>query len=238
MGFKSRFLYLAGLFSNALEETIIPSRQAGWNINSGIRHAFGKMYYEERMIELPFVFKCIRPPPASVLDIGCVESSLPVQLAMIDYNVTGIDIRDYCYRHMNLQFIKQDFISYKFDRAFDCVTAISTIEHLGLKSYGQAKQDINADKKAVQKIASLLKPKGQFIFTAPYGLHDTIGTFERIYDENDIKNLFKHFKIQSKEFYKVVDRKAIKKVSQENLERLKHGETNSYGVILVNAIKK
>ena len=107
MGFKSRFLYLAGLFSNALEETIIPSRQAGWNINSGIRHAFGKMYYEERMVELPFVFKYIRRPPASVLDIGCVESSLPVQLAMMNYDVTGIDIRDYCYRHTNLQFIKK-----------------------------------------------------------------------------------------------------------------------------------
>ena len=106
-----------------------------------------------------------------------------------------------------------------------------------MKSYGQAKQDVNADKKAVQKIASLLKPKGQFIFTAPYGLHDTIGTFERIYDENDIKNLFKQFKIVNKEFYKVVNKKAIKKVSQENLERLKHGETNSYGVILVNSMK-
>ncbi|MEJ2347979.1 MAG: DUF268 domain-containing protein, partial [Patescibacteria group bacterium] len=117
-------------------------------------------------------------------------------------------------------------------------TAVSTIEHIGLKSYGQAKQDVKADEKAVQKIASILKPKGQFIFTAPFGQHDTIGTFERIYNENDIKNLFKQFKIINKEFYKVVNKKVIKKVSQENLERLNHRETNSYGVILVNAMKK
>jgi hypothetical protein len=52
-------------------------------INSGIHHAFGRMFYRERMVELPFVFRHIRNPPARVLDIGCVESSLPIQLAMI-----------------------------------------------------------------------------------------------------------------------------------------------------------
>jgi SAM-dependent methyltransferase len=218
MGIKSRFLYLAGLFLNDIEEAIVPSKQAGWMINNGIHHAFGRMSYGERLVELPFVFKHIKNPPAKVLDIGCVESSLSIQLAMMGYNVTSIDIRQYKYEHENCYFIKGNFLSHNFGSKFDSILGISAIEHFGLKAYRGLEQDAEADKKAVRKVASLLNDNGQFIFTAPCGYHETIGTFERIYDESDINSLLKDFKIVDKDFYIVVNEKTIKK-SVPNISR-------------------
>lgn len=153
--------------------------------------------------------------------------------------MTGINIRQHKYEHENFYFIKGNFLSHKFGYKFDSILNISAIEHFGLTAYGALEQDVDVDKKAVQKVASLLNSNGQFIFAAPYGYHETIGTFERIYDESDIDTLLKDFKIVGKDFfYIVVNEKTIKKVCQTQVEKLKHGEKNGYGVILVSAIKE
>jgi SAM-dependent methyltransferase len=227
-----------GHIINDFLELISPSLIEGYVINSGIDHGLHITYYGERLVELPFVFRNIKKPPASVLDIGCTESSTPIQLAMMGYDVTGIDIRKLKYMHDNFKFIEADFINYNFRKRFDIVLAISSIEHFGLASYGTAKIDPDADKKTIKKINSLLKSGGQFIFTAPFGIHTTIKNYERSYDSNDIKNLMEQFKIIDITFYKVCAHKAIKKITEDEAVRIKHEEYGEYAVVLINSIKK
>ncbi len=187
----------------------------GYIVNEGYGHLpWTAAYYSERIVEIPFLFKNLRPPPLSVLDIGCSESINPVRLAALGYAVTGIDMQEYNYKHDNLEFIRADFLEYYFQKKFDIAINISAIEHFGLFHYGNAKYDLDADKKAVAKVHGLLKPRGQFIFTAPCGMHQVRDNFQRVYDSKDLAELLKGFRVLSKEFYQIKSRTKISKVGE------------------------
>ena len=204
-------------------------------INSGV---YGNALYNERLVETPYVFKHIKPTPGTVLDIGCAESIVPIQLAMQGYHVTGIDIRDYGYTHSSFDFIKDDFLTHKFVGKYDIILNISAIEHFGLNVYNNKEPNTNADKQATDKITSLLKPGGQFIFTAPFGVHETIKDFERVYNISDLERLlpFETFSVKDMEFYKVRKHKAISRITEKEASGIKHNE-DLYAVVLLNACK-
>ncbi len=216
---------------------IVSSKWAGkYLINSGVDHGLSKTHYNERLVELPFLFKHIRKAPAKVLDLGCVESIVPIQLAMMGYDVTGIDIREYGYAHPNFTFIKSDFLSHKFSGKFDTVVDISSIEHFGLESYGYEKEDRRGDLVAMGRINSLLGKGGQLIFTAPYGVKEVIGTFQRIYNAGDIKEMMKGFRITDIDYYRISDHKKVQKIKESTAASVKY-KPNDYACVLVNATK-
>ena len=53
------------------------------------------VFMNERIIEVPFAIHALSALPrgSRVLDLGCTESSLPMQLAALGYQVTGFDFR-------------------------------------------------------------------------------------------------------------------------------------------------
>ena len=209
------------------------SDERAWQINTG----FSKNHYSERLIEQPFIFKQIRNPPAKVLDVGSWESIVPIQLAMLGYQVTGIDIQNYGYAHPNFDFIQDDFNKHDFGtEKFDIITNISAIEHFGLLFYGNMNRDDNADKKAIAKIKQLLKPKGQFLFTAPFGVHGEVENFERIYDTNDINTMFQGFKILEMKAYLLTNAHYLEEIAIKEAEKIKHNEEEqTYAIICLNA---
>ena len=209
------------------------NNERAWQINSG----FSKNHYSERLVEQPFIFKQIRNPPAKVLDIGCWESIVPIQLAMLGYHVTGIDIQNYGYTHPNFDFIPDDFNKHDFGtEKFDIITDISAIEHFGLLFYGNKNRDDNADKKAMAKINQLLKPKGQLLFTAPFGVHGEVKNFERIYDMNDIKAMLQGFKILEMKAYLLAYAHYLKEIAIKKAEKIEHDEEEqTYAIICINA---
>ncbi len=214
----------------------INSRQPKYYVNAG--YGGDKDYfYSTRMVELPFLFRNVAPPPKKLLDIGCVESVASVQLSMLGYDVTGIDIRNYYYKHKNFKFIKDDFNRHKFSEKFDVVVDISAIEHFGLHTFSNLELDFDADKKAIKKIYSLLRPGGQFIFTAPFGVHELIGSFQRVYSNDDIKEMFGGFKIANAQYFYVKGSKTIEEVSLDRAEKVKYSD-EQYAGICLNAIKK
>jgi SAM-dependent methyltransferase len=152
--------------------------------------------FSSRLIELPFVYRNVRNPPAQVLDVGCAESILSISLAMQGYEVDGIDINGYGFAHKNFTFIKDNFLTHEFNKQYDIIVNLCAIEHFGLLAYGNTVEDMEADIKAVGKVYRLLKPKGQFLFTAPFGKHRIIPNFARYYDYADIKTLLKDFEIK------------------------------------------
>ncbi|MCL4380689.1 MAG: class I SAM-dependent methyltransferase [Candidatus Marsarchaeota archaeon] len=217
------------------------SRYLGkFNVNSGLKVSFSSYKYSERMIEVPFLFMNILPAPAKVLDIGCCEGIYPIQLAMMGYNVTGIDTRQYGFQHENFRFIKTDFLKLnEFKKeSFDVILNISSVEHFGLKAYGNRNRDPDADSAAMQKIKELLKPGGQLIFTAPFGKKGRLLEFERIYDTHEINYLLRGFKIIKEAYYKVYQNKQIHEISREQAEKIEHAVNSPVsGTVCISAKK-
>jgi len=156
----------------------------------------------ERIVEIPFLYKSISnlPLESKILDVGCNYSLNSLRLSSLGYDVYGIDINDCWFEHSNFKFIKSSITKTMFeDNFFDCVIAISTLEHIGYSEYSG---EINIDDfDAVKEIKRILKDDGFFIMTAPYGSGGEVKGFERIYNSKRIEKLFFGFKIVNKEFY-------------------------------------
>ena len=96
-------------------------------------------------------------------------------MAAMGHHTTTVDLRRYPYRHGNLRSIEKDFLEVPMDeKSFDCVYAISAIEHVGLERYGRGHPKMkipeNGDVKVAGKICHILKPGGRFTFTVPFGI--------------------------------------------------------------------
>ena len=74
------------------------------------------VYMNERIVELPFALHSVMslPTGSRILDAGCTESPLSIQLAAMGYQVTGYDYRPYPYTHPNLDFVQGDLLNLPF----------------------------------------------------------------------------------------------------------------------------
>lgn len=152
----------------------------------------------ERIFEKSFVLQSLAQlydsTQITVLDVGAAESLLAYELASLNYCVTAIDIRPIALSHPNLKFVKTDICTPVLPvSSFDCVIALSTLEHIGLGWYGDEKGE-TLDYEAVRQIYTLLKSNGSFILTVPYG-KKAITPVHRIYDREALNKLLEDFKI-------------------------------------------
>lgn len=142
---------------------------------------------------------------AQVLEIGHVASSVALELASLGYDVTGIDLREYSFRHKNLKSIKGDFLLHDFSDRYDLIYTLSTIEHFGFTERYDGKKDVdnNLDEQAFAKIAHLLKPQGKAIISVPYSKELVKSIWFRIFTRDSLsEKLSKHFDIVDSRFYK------------------------------------
>ncbi len=178
-----------------------------------------------RLVEIPFALLNISEKDKKILDVGCAESKLSLQLASMGKNVWGIDIRDYPYSSVsqNFNFVKGDITKTDFsNNFFDCITSISTIEHIGLNAYG-GKNILDGDKRAVKEIHRVLKPSGKFILTIPFGKKKINRGVERIYDYASIQDLLNpYFKIVKEVYYINKNEDTILNVSRKEAEKTDH----------------
>ena len=164
-------------------------------------HENGEAYWagtNERIFEKTFVLQSLvrlyESSNITVLDVGAAESLLSYELASFNYSVTAIDIRPIALFHPNLKFVKTDICKPVLPPAnFDCVIALSTLEHIGLGWYGDETGE-SYDLKAVQEISLLLKPEGSFILTVPYG-KKALTPVHRIYNQESLQKLIQDFNI-------------------------------------------
>lgn len=143
----------------------------------------------ERIIEYPQIFQWLKPSGV-VLDVGCVSSRLPIQLASLGFEVYGIDLGDYPCRHPKFHFYKVNLFEWTPPRKFDIVIFLSTLEHLGLGVYGEKKQaDENTDKKAIDRVYEWMPTGGQLLVSVPFGKLEVTGK-HRIYDSTRLRFVF------------------------------------------------
>jgi len=159
-----------------------------------------QIVFSERIIEYPILFQHLKPEASRILDFGCVEDLLPIHLASLGYNVTGIDYRPYPFTHRNFDFIQRDILSWDPpNEEFDAVISISTIEHVGLSAYGDPECN-DGDKIAIEKLMRCLRKGGDLIISLPAG-KCCIERGMRIYDRQAIEKLVPNIKTL-KLFYK------------------------------------
>ncbi len=198
---------------------------------------------DEHLVQLPFLFRNIKPP-AKVLDIGSSGSPAALQLAIMRYNVTGIDFTDYGKRHQNLKSLAGDFNSHNFGKdRFDIVLAMNTIEYMGLQYYKKDELlDKQADIRAMTKAKELMPKGSQLIFSAKYGIPDTITIsgkpFMKVYDDKALDVLLSTFHIDAIEYYMVADRKNVRQVPREEAAGSRYYHSSgTYGFVCVSATK-
>jgi SAM-dependent methyltransferase len=156
---------------------------------------------EARLIEYSFAHANLdgRHQPRRVLDVGCSGTRFPIELAKRGHEVYGIDVGGYPDQRL-FSFVRGDATKMPFDdRFFDVVTAISSVEHIGLGRYGDATAS-EGDKEAMREIARVLKPVGHLLMTVPCG-KDTICyskdgvPLARVYSSSSLLELMRGFEV-------------------------------------------
>jgi SAM-dependent methyltransferase len=183
-----------------------------------------EVFTNERIVEIPFVYKYLNLPiRARILDFGCSESMVSIELASLGYDVTGVDLNDYALTHPNFRFVKGNFLNNTFsEESFDAVVAISAVEHCGLPDAYGSEEFSNGDRKIVEEFHRVLKKGGRLIMTVPYGERALVlGAYgQRIYDADSLCSLLKRFKIVKEQYFMGMDRKQWLPVAKEELARV------------------
>ena len=124
-----------------------------------------RLSFEARLIEYHFVQSSIVDGETSIkqriLDVGCCGSKLPIELAKLGHEVYGIDVGIYPDQKV-FAFVQGDIRQMPFDdEFFDVVTAVSTVEHIGLGRYGDPIAS-DGDKEAMGEMRRVLKRGGSY----------------------------------------------------------------------------
>lgn len=152
----------------------------------------------ERILEVPFALAAASKlaEGARILDVGCAESLLALQLASSGFQVTGIDLRKYPLAHRNLEIVVGMVEEWSGpSEPFDAIVCLSSIEHFGLGAYGEDAGDALADQKAMTLLRGWTKPAGVLILTVPFGAATDTPTM-RVYDTQRLEELLKGWAVK------------------------------------------
>ena len=114
---------------------------------------------DDKHVELPFVLECLQEIKSggfdvkTICDVGGTDSVLPPMLSALGYNVVVTDIRPWGISRERLTVIVDDIKQSKLQSSsFDVVTAISSIEHVGIGGRYGENEDTAGDQKATCEI--------------------------------------------------------------------------------------
>lgn len=151
----------------------------------------------ERIVEPAYAFRALArvAPPARLLDVGSVESSVALTVASLGYEVTALDLRPYPFRHPQLTAVEARLEEWTpGEGLFDAILCISTIEHIGLGWYGEEHRDEDGDRRALDRLKTLLSEDGFLVLTVPYGRR-SIDEVQRVYDHDALQELLAGWRI-------------------------------------------
>lgn len=166
--------------------------------------------------ECAFAASCIsRLKPREILDIGSYRHFILGMLSC--YQITTIDVRNRSAVSDNEIVVTCDAKKLGFtDNKFDIVLSLCALEHFGLGRYGD-EFDKDADKKAFNEMARVLKPGGHIIFTTSITKREPFVAFnaQRVYNYEMIRQLCASLTCIEEKFYshKLLNFCSLKEIS-------------------------
>lgn len=133
-------------------------------MNNIIKNGHGN----ERCVEIPFVVDCLKSlPNSNILDVGGMPTdgeSYPEVSNALEENNIFLEISDF--RGGNYV---GNFLTYPFDKKFDAILFLSSIEHFPQCTEGDMIYREGEDIRGFKRAIELLKPNGKIFMTVPYG---------------------------------------------------------------------
>jgi hypothetical protein len=214
--------------------------QAGLWFNPPVTVELGESHarlatVNERIVELPFALGALArvTPPARILDIGSAESTFPLSVASLGYQVTALDLHPLPYSHPNLESVTGRFEDWEpGSERFEAAFLISTIEHFGLGAYGEPVGEDKADRAAIVRVGELLNDDGFLVLTTPYGPAH-VDALERTYDEETLAALLEGWTVLDR---RIVLRRDARTWIPGDRETDDVSEGSQQGVVMVIAV--
>ncbi|MFC1613124.1 DUF268 domain-containing protein [Patescibacteria group bacterium] len=156
----------------------------------------------DRYIEYPWMLENIDITEGKLLDIGStICEKLSCSLAE-SIEINCLNLNDVRFKNPDIKFIKGDIRKTDFpENHFDCITCISTLEHIGVAGRYHSDNDPEGDLKAMTEIKKILKSDGTLLITVPYGIKDIL-PINKLYNSERIERLFEGFEIEKIQFRK------------------------------------
>jgi hypothetical protein len=172
---------------------VIAERLLGWagrQRTAALAALPSELVVSEQTIEVPLVMAHLGPDVRSVLDFGGFESTLPLSLCGLGCEVTVLDQRRYPFHHPRLHTVVADLLAEAppIREQFDAVISISTIEHVGLRHYGDV-AEADGDARAIARLREMVRPGGRLLVTLPAG-RPAVQRGYRVYDAERICRVF------------------------------------------------
>jgi len=200
-----------------------------------------KAFVNERIVEIPFVLLNLPlNKDMNILDLGCAESALSLYMASVGYRVTGVDMREFPYKHPLFTFVKADIMSLGFnDGSFDVVVCVSTLEHIGLGFYNDRAEPVAADSQAMQEIRRVLRDEGTLLLSVPFGVGKTTQQ-QRIYDTARLALVLEGFIVEEESFFANVCENSLnywQQVSQVQAQGIDSADGSTQCICMIRAHK-
>jgi hypothetical protein len=144
------------------------------------------------------------PEGCNILEIGCSDEPLSYALSDVGFGVIGIDLRSGFIptgKVINYRFIKGDILFTDIQPIkFKSVIMMSTLEHVGLGSYGESPVD-NGDIRLMDKLYNMLESGGTVYITVPVGKSSCNNSW-RVYSSSDLQDrVIRKFKVVHQSFF-------------------------------------
>lgn len=150
---------------------------------------------DERIVEYPWVLTHLPDGPAQLLDAGSALNFEKVlshpTLADKQITITTLHPETSCFWYRDISYLFSDLrnLPFKSD-AFDLITCISTLEHIGMDNtkiytanpkYKEKKTEDYLV--ALAELKRVLKTKGTLLITVPFGQYHDFGFFQQFNHE-------------------------------------------------------
>lgn len=162
----------------------------------------------DRDFEYPWVLRNIDIKKGKLLDIGSTVGQMLYDILPKEIEINTLNINN----QKDVEGVKQiegdirktDFKS----NLFDCITCVSTLEHIGVEGRYGVKEDKLGDIKAMEEMLRILKPSGKLYLTVPYGAKDVL-PINKLYNKKRTEKLFKGYKLVKEEYLRYDKRYGI-----------------------------
>lgn len=157
----------------------------------------------DRDVEWAWTLGHLRAEPGDVLDFGAGHGLLSLAAAFRGHRVVAVDLEPqaFSFTHRDIEYRRGDLNRLDVGtQTFDQVLNCSTVEHVGLEGRYGSTDEPDGDLRAMEKLASALRPEGTMVLTLPVGVDGVFRPYHRVYGETRLPALLAPFDIACEEF--------------------------------------